>query len=34
MKRDPRMEGDSVPEDMKKAFNLPADMSNYEIDFD
>ena len=34
LKKDPRMQGDNVPEDMKKAFNLPRDMSSYEIDFD
>ena len=34
MMRDPRMDEDNVPDDLKKIFNLPKDMSNYEIDFE
>lgn len=30
---DPRLLGDNVPAELKVAFNLPNDMSNYEIDF-
>ena len=31
---DPRKNGDYVPEDIKKEFNLQKDMTTFEIDFD
>lgn len=31
--QDPRHTGDHVPEDLKKAFNLPKSMADYDIDF-